>query len=126
MPFAAYWRRRMSDLRALLEQVAERGTPVGPDVVYERALRQSAALRNPSRARRYAIVASVCAAAAALVVLPLVRSAGDTPFRPPQAHTEVAAAPAATPARLAVKDQSTGRLVLSPVGIGWVGTSWPR
>ena len=113
----------MSDLRALLEDVAERGTPVGPDALYERALRQSAVLRSPSRAQRYATAAAVLAAAAAILLLVLIRSASGTPF--PPAQTEIAAVPATTPSDLAVKDQSTGRLVFSPIGIGWVGTSWP-
>ena len=117
----------MSDLRALLEQAAERGTPVGPDALYARALRQSAPLRTPSRARRYATAAAVWAAVAALVVLAtlVIRSADGTRLQLPQAHAEIAAAPEGTPADFVVKDQSTGRLVRSPIGIGWVGTSWP-
>jgi hypothetical protein len=67
----------------------------------------------------------VWAAAAAFLVLVLIRSASGTPFHLPHAHAELAAVPKATPAGLAVKDQSTGRLVFSPIGIGWVGTSWP-
>jgi hypothetical protein len=114
----------MSDLRTLLEQAAERGTPVGPDAIYARALRQSATLPSPTRARRYARAAAVWATAAALVVVVLIRSAGGAPS-PPPAHTEIMAAPRGTPAHLAVTDQATGSLVLTPLGIGWVGNSWP-
>jgi hypothetical protein len=116
----------MSDLRTLLEQVAERGTPVGPDALYARALRQSAPLHTPSRARRYATAAAVWAAAAALVVVVIIRSAGGTTLQLPQAQPGIAAAPRAAPAHLTVTDQSTGRLVFNPLGIGWVGNSWPR
>jgi hypothetical protein len=115
----------MSDLQALLEEVAARGTPVGADVLYERALRQSAALPSGSRTHRYATAVAVWAAVAALVVVVLIRSAGGTPLERPRARTEIAAAAEGTPPRLVVRDQSTGRLVPSPIGIGWVGNSWP-
>lgn len=72
-----------------------------------------------------AVAAVVWVAAAAVMVLAvLIWWAGGTPLPPPQAHTEIAAAPEATPAHLAATDQATGRRVFSPIGIGWVGNSW--
>ncbi len=70
----------MDDLRNALERVAERGSPIGPDAVYERALRRArkAKKRDEPHTSRRTVWLSVAAAACVVVVIGAVLLSGGS------------------------------------------------
>lgn len=123
----------MPDLLTLLEHLAERGDPAGPDAVYERAMHTRPPVLGGGGRRaqdRKPMVRILCVAAAALIVLTGSVSlwpsddSSASPCR--QARGAAFSTPTSIEAcRFPVVDQSTGEFVANPLGIGWVPSHWP-